>query len=880
MLNAPCFSKNHFPSFVNCMSFKTNPILSRLKIQKGWKQSTFPRKSSNYSRDITFMFKVYLLLTAYLALNNFRLLMCQVRNSITFSKTIYIVIVYSKSDNKTKKRMSKSRFLSFSSLQYLPQDKTAIYLMYNKLALLQQFTAYSHYIMRRKNPSRFWWKTIKANNELLYIIYMRKLTNQINRQTKNSKVKLRYTRTHIYTNRMRMSSFYKRAHLWTSLRSKLLFKLSCLEREFFFLTKNIKIINYSIQKVQGIQLITNQYLSFLFFLKQKLKGNIFSLKKTLAILFWLRNLYLFRQKKYQRYKRRISSKHWNIYFHRVNQTHKFKIRTRPLIKQLMAFRTKHKKSCFSLFCRVIENQFNSFRKTHKYRQLIFCDRKVIFSLLQTYFYMIKINNIFKFESIERTVQWNQLERKYVFLTKLFNFFLYHDSNFSKLTTFNFKNSRFLDQFYNLPLNQFITSQQRKKNRRLSTFIFNLKYVRNVRKLWKTNIEDFRVKDSLFVPSKLTLLKTLRWKKHVLLQQKTRRITKKGRRIKSLIFSFRSQRCFSQKTSSLFLNLRNSQLKRKNKTKSQTHSTQNSLQYRVTYWKENKNHSLLLNKYKLKSLLQNFLKIYLHTTFQIKIVNSVVDFKNIKFYRLFFPKPKWQKLPENPLKKRKPQISAYSKQRDYFLVSKIQPKLKPGRYIYIGSKKNRTLNSKLLETQKPTNFLFRAINKSASTRKIVSNLYWNQSLLLQRKKKTLGYKNHAIFSNILPWNKKKPFEVVSNIRYHEVKFMKRILPILAIFTRYLNVQLLVNYIAYELESARKHWFILSNLKTILSLFPFHRLIAYKISIFGRINSAKKARMIYLKKGSFSIQTLNRRVNFGMAQSRARIGTFSVKMWIYY
>jgi len=40
------------------------------------------------------------------------------------------------------------------------------------------------------------------------------------------------------------------------------------------------------------------------------------------------------------------------------------------------------------------------------------------------------------------------------------------------------------------------------------------------------------------------------------------------------------------------------------------------------------------------------------------------------------------------------------------------------------------------------------------------------------------------------------------------------------------------------------------------------------------------MIYLKKGNFSVQALNRRVNFGMAQSRARIGTFGVKMWIYY
>ena len=61
------------------MSFKTSPILNRLKNLKGWKQSSFPIKTSNYSRDITLALKIYLLLKAYLFLNNFKLIMSQLR---------------------------------------------------------------------------------------------------------------------------------------------------------------------------------------------------------------------------------------------------------------------------------------------------------------------------------------------------------------------------------------------------------------------------------------------------------------------------------------------------------------------------------------------------------------------------------------------------------------------------------------------------------------------------------------------------------------------------------------------------------------------------------------------------------------------------------
>ena len=69
------------------------------------------------------------------------------------------------------------------------------------------------------------------------------------------------------------------------LRNKLLFNLHRLEREFFFLTKHIKIIKDSIYKVLSAETKINHYFLLLSFLEQKLKVNIFSLKKTLTSLF-------------------------------------------------------------------------------------------------------------------------------------------------------------------------------------------------------------------------------------------------------------------------------------------------------------------------------------------------------------------------------------------------------------------------------------------------------------------------------------------------------------------------------------------------------------------------------------------------------------------
>ena len=122
------------------------------------------------------------------------------------------------------------------------------------------------------------------------------------------------------------------------------------------------------------------------------------------------------------------------------------------------------------------------------------------------------------------------------------------------------------------------------------------------------------------------------------------------------------------------------------------------------------------------MLQNFLKLYLHTTFQIKIVNSVSEFKNLKFYRLFFTKPKRQNSSEKSLKKQRPRILTHITQKDF--LPKFEPQLKsnPVKYIYLGFKKDATLNFKSQKILKQKDLTFQTINKDRSIKEIYNNFY--------------------------------------------------------------------------------------------------------------------------------------------------------------
>jgi ribosomal protein S3 len=107
-------------------------------------------------------------------------------------------------------------------------------------------------------------------------------------------------------------------------------------------------------------------------------------------------------------------------------------------------------------------------------------------------------------------------------------------------------------------------------------------------------------------------------------------------------------------------------------------------------------------------------------------------------------------------------------------------------------------------------------------------------------------------------------------------MQQFIPILTMFIKYLNPQILADHIAKEFEKTKKHRNIIFALKNTLQFLNFARGIGYRIAIIGRINSSKKSRTIYLKRKTLIRQNFNKNLNFATAQARARIGSFGIKV----
>jgi hypothetical protein len=111
-------------------------------------------------------------------------------------------------------------------------------------------------------------------------------------------------------------------------------------------------------------------------------------------------------------------------------------------------------------------------------------------------------------------------------------------------------------------------------------------------------------------------------------------------------------------------------------------------------------------------------------------------------------------------------------------------------------------------------------------------------------------------------------------------MDRSFPILYLFARYYDPQVLADYVATELSRKRKHYPLLYTIYTILDLFPLKKVAAYRIGLTGRLNSSTKTRSFYFTRGILPIQSFHARISLATSQVRARSGTIGVKVWIYF
>jgi len=265
---------------------------------------------------------------------------------------------------------------------------------------------------------------------------------------------------------------------------------------------------------------------------------------------------------------------------------------------------------------------------------------------------------------------------------------------------------------------------------------------------------------------------------------------------------------------------------------------NVWQIRESFRKNYKKHVTLLTKYQYKLRLQELLRHYFKMNFEIKVVRPLVQFKNLKFLRLIHPLYRHY----NP----NPQSNATYKStlRKFKIKSSTIIPLR-NRYICMTDSTKR-FSSNTTYTKRNT-YVFKKIKDKFQHERKKELLDFTQSRLRDIRRKIM---------------------------------IRNFMPIASLFIKYLNPQLLADFIAKEFERTKHHQAIIYGLANALKSLPFTRAKGYRIAIVGRINSSDKSRSFLINRNVFSRQNFSSKINFASTQARARIGSFGIKVWIFY
>lgn len=265
---------------------------------------------------------------------------------------------------------------------------------------------------------------------------------------------------------------------------------------------------------------------------------------------------------------------------------------------------------------------------------------------------------------------------------------------------------------------------------------------------------------------------------------------------------------------------------------------NVWQIRESFRKNYKKHVTLLTKYQYKLRLQDLLRHYFKINFEIKVVRPLVQFKNFKFLRLIHP-----------------------------LYNHFNPNTQSNA-IYKNTVRNlgnKSSNIIPLRT--------RYIGMTDSTKRFSSNPTYT-------KRNTYVFKK---LKDKFQHERKKELLDFTQSRLRDIRrkiMIRTFMPIASLFITYLNPQLLADFIAKEFERTKHHQAIIYGLANALKSLPFTRAKGYRIAIVGRINSSDKSRSFLINRNVFSRQNFSSKINFASTQARARIGSFGIKVWIFY
>ena len=273
-------------------------------------------------------------------------------------------------------------------------------------------------------------------------------------------------------------------------------------------------------------------------------------------------------------------------------------------------------------------------------------------------------------------------------------------------------------------------------------------------------------------------------------------------------------------------------------------------FRNTY----KRHTETLIKYQYKLGLQKILLNYFKMNFEVKITRPLAQFKNLKFLRLVYPIRNFQR--------KSATLEVLFKKT----LRKLSVKENTGKNINNNKKANT-----IISLRKRYILMGNRSKRFAKVNSISTNVH---------KKNTYVFKKKA---NIFKRLRRQELLNFTQQRLKDVRrklMIRSFVPIASLFIKYLNPQLLADHIAKEFERTKHHQGIIFGLSQALRSLPFARAKGYRIAIAGRINSASKSRSYLLKRNVLVRQDFSKKVNFASSQARARIGSFGIKVWIFY
>lgn len=880
------------------MSYTTNSTANRLKINKGWKNPSFPETLPLYSRDNVFFFKLYLFLKAYFTLKRTRLVYCDLRTSENYTKILYLVI--NSVPKKFKKKKSYRTWYvrpATSGFKYSPFRnaylRDVVNLVYLDLPKLKkQVSAKLLPLSKQKVNKAFYNKTrYKSWINFLAKIHGVRKTNKFYIKNHN----LRFSPINFHKLNIEQSLHFKLKRLKTQLIILNRF-FSTLKQKNVLTKQNIVLyktqlsklkyqfikLNSTISKFNASTVLVSNSKTKLKFRNLHSKINLTIKKKKYRTLN-LRIKFLTGKKIRLGLKKKIL-KNWIEILKKfkakkikIQKKNKLKKKIKNNIKQMISKRLLNKrinfaKKLLNTRTKISLQHYKTWVKTATLSQLKKTQFLLKFKEFTSTRYLsesinsLEVNSVFPIEEFNEYLEKTELKMQ----SEMNNSFDLYENTVPSIpepiisTVLNDKEHQQL-VFNTIAI---YTAYLKEVNcintyRTFTKFISLLKANSQTLKLHLKHKTLYKLNSSniqeLEYPTSLKSL-DLVWKRRARRGGRNKftfALLKKLRIKKKLITDVR---IFPKSTYKSTVDVKNVlNLVKKfekgykqviKKLKDNQKESPKVWKLRETFRNNYKRHTATLIKYQYKLGLQQVLQNYFKMKFEIKITRPLAQFKNLKFLRLVYPIPRFLQTSTH-------KVTAFKKSFRKLNVSEKSLSKLPHKAL-ISLRKRYILMSNRTKR-------FSKVNSISSKMK---------------KKNTYVFKNSA---NIFQRLRRKEVLDFTQERLKDVKkhlIIRSFVPIASLFIKYLNPQILADHIAKEFEKTKYHYGVIFALARALRSLPFARARGYRIAIIGRINSASKSRSYVLNRNVLIRQNFSKKVNFASSQARARIGSFGIKVWIFY